>query len=51
MKEYNMVYLTLENKLYIKVDADSHVALDLIKESFSYYVEGFQFMPKYRSGD
>ncbi len=45
-----MIYLSLYNKLYIKIDTDDDKILDIIKREFSYYVENYYFMPRYKSG-
>ena len=45
-----MIQLSLYNKLWIRVDGDI-TALNLIKESFSYYVENYFYMDSYKSGN
>lgn len=45
-----MIYLTLYNKLWIRIETTELKALEQIKENFSYFVDGYFFMKKYRSG-
>lgn len=45
-----MIYLTLHDKLWIKIETADISVLDLIKDKFSYYVDGYFFMKKYKSG-
>ena len=45
-----MIYLTLYNNLWIKIDTEDITSLNLIKEHFSYRPEGYQFSKLYKSG-
>jgi len=46
----NSVRISKYNNLLIKINSDSLEYLDGMKELFTQYVEGFQFMPRFRSG-
>ena len=45
-----MVYLTLYRKLWIRIDVDDITILNNIKDRFSFFVDGYFFMAKYRAG-
>lgn len=45
-----MIYLTLYNNLWIKVDSNDINSLHLINDYFSYFIEGAQYSKKYKSG-
>ena len=45
-----MIYLTLYNNLYIKIDSEETDVFQLINEHFSYWVEGAQYSNKYKCG-
>ncbi|MDD5151793.1 MAG: hypothetical protein PHC28_15160 [Flavobacterium sp.] len=45
----NEILLTKINELYIKIDSDRGIIQEL-SEKFSFYVEGYKFMPKYKMG-
>lgn len=45
-----MVYLTLYNKLWIKIESDSRECMEFIKDRFTFHVPGYIFMPLYKAG-
>lgn len=45
-----MVYVSLYDKLWLKIDSDDIKMFEKIRDHFSYYVDGYFFMPKYKSG-
>lgn len=46
----NVVNVVLKDPLHIRIETDDYDYLNLLKEEFTYHVENYQFMPKYKSG-
>lgn len=46
----NIVRITLKDPIHIKIQTDDDDYLGLLKEQFTYYVDGFRFTPQYKSG-
>jgi len=44
------VKIELANPMQIRIESDDYTYLAVMKERFTCYVEGFQYMPQYRSG-
>jgi len=44
------VRIELANPMQIRIETEDYTYLAMMKESFTSYVEGFQYMPQYRSG-
>ena len=46
----NIINITLKNPLHIKIDTENEEYLQMIKDSFTFFVDGYQYVPKYKSG-
>jgi superfamily II DNA or RNA helicase len=50
MKEMELVNISQQNPMLIKINTEDVDYIDDMREHFTEYVEGFQYMPQYRSG-
>ncbi len=46
-----IVELNLDDKMNLKIEVENFHHLNMIKEFFTSYVDGFQFMPQYKCGN
>jgi superfamily II DNA or RNA helicase len=46
----NTVILTLRDPLHIRIECEDYDYIRQLKRLFTYYVDGFQFTPQYKSG-
>jgi hypothetical protein len=47
----DIVKVELDDLMNLKIDTENFHYLDKIKEFFTSYVDGFQFMPQYKCGN